>query len=201
MNLPAVFVSAQHRAPTELLDIGLEVLQKRRTSGRPLPFANMLVMGVPNVGKSTLINALRRAKMGKAGGAKTGPLPGVTRALSGFRVSQSPSAFLLDSPGVMLPRIADPDVALKLGLTGAEHWGLRCASCQSVACASLSPSVLCTNHSSGAVKDSLVGVHTMAQYLFYFIHDKFKRDEDYMRPLGLTAPAASLGTEPPPAMY
>lgn len=42
-----------------------------------------------------------------------------------------------------------------------------------------------------------MGVHTMAQYLFYFIHDKYKRDEEYMRPLGLKAPAASLGTEPP----
>lgn len=119
MNRTAVFISAQRRPPVELLDLGLEVLRSRRPSGKPLPSANLLVMGVPNVGKSTLINALRRAKMGKAGGAKTGPLPGVTRALSGFRVSVSPSAFLLDSPGVMLPRMADPDVALKLGLTGS----------------------------------------------------------------------------------
>lgn len=119
MKLPALFISASRKPPVELLDFGLDLLRQRRPSGKPLPSTNMLVIGVPNVGKSTLINALRRAKTGRSGGAKTGPLPGVTRALSGFRVSTSPSAFLLDSPGVMLPRLPDADIALKLGLTGA----------------------------------------------------------------------------------
>ena len=46
----------------------------------------------------------------------------------------------------------------------------------------------------GAVKDSLVGVYTMAQYLFFFLHDKFKRDAGYMKVFGLSTPCTSVGT-------
>jgi ribosome biogenesis GTPase A len=53
-------------------------------------------------------------------GAKTGPLPGVTRNLSGFKVSSNPLAYLVDSPGVMLTKVADLEMGLKLALTGTE---------------------------------------------------------------------------------
>ncbi|GAM18141.1 hypothetical protein SAMD00019534_013160, partial [Acytostelium subglobosum LB1] len=80
---------------------------------------NMLVIGVPNVGKSSLINAIRTAcKLTKA--AKTGALPGVTRQFSGFRVSDDPPAFLVDTPGIMIPGVQeDNERALKLALIGA----------------------------------------------------------------------------------
>ncbi len=52
--------------------------------------------------------------------AKTGPLPGVTRGVSGFKVSSDPLAFLVDTPGVMLPRIDNLEVGLKLALTGMD---------------------------------------------------------------------------------
>jgi ribosome biogenesis GTPase A len=91
----------------------------------------MLVVGMPNVGKSTIINSLRaHFKQGTvyqfedliAGGnsAVTGPLPGVTRTISGFKVSQTPPTFLLDTPGVMIPQISreDNERGLKLALTG-----------------------------------------------------------------------------------
>lgn len=45
------------------------------------PSRNLMVVGVPNVGKSSLINALRRHHMGKGGAAAVGKLPGYTRSV------------------------------------------------------------------------------------------------------------------------
>lgn len=62
----------------------------------------MLIVGIPNVGKSTIINSLRQLS-GKRKPAKTGAMPGITRAMSGFAVCDDPPIYLIDSPGVMLP--------------------------------------------------------------------------------------------------
>jgi len=75
----------------------------------------MLVIGIPNIGKSTVINSLRNAYLKKGGGAKTGKLPGVTRHVSGFTVSENPHTFLYDSPGVMLPRFGDKGNGSQIG--------------------------------------------------------------------------------------
>jgi len=79
----------------------------------------ILVVGMPNVGKSSIINSIRLS-LGRSQPAKVGPLPGVTRSLSGFKISESPSAFLLDTPGIMLPKIDKKhnERGLKLVLTG-----------------------------------------------------------------------------------
>ena len=50
--------------------------------------------------------------------AKTAPVPGVTRSMSGFKVSEDPLAFLIDTPGIMLPKVDNIEVGLKLALTG-----------------------------------------------------------------------------------
>eukprot|EP00899_Mesostigma_viride_P012525 jgi/Mesvir1/21273/Mv21672-RA.1 len=115
----ALFVSALEPASVrKLLQMVRETLRER-----PLDSHLCMVLGMPNVGKSALINALRRAApaggRGSGGVAVTGPTAGVTRAISGFKLAQSPSTYLLDTPGVMVPKVKDFDTGLKLALTGA----------------------------------------------------------------------------------
>ncbi|PRP78289.1 ribosomal biogenesis GTPase [Planoprotostelium fungivorum] len=83
---------------------------------------SMMIMGVPNVGKSTIINRMRRASgVTHKNNVKTGALPGVTRHITAFRVSEDPVGYLVDTPGIMLPRIntEDQEKGLNLILTRA----------------------------------------------------------------------------------
>lgn len=70
-----------------------------------------MVIGVPNVGKSTLINSLK----GSAA-AKTGDRPGVTKNAQWVRIH--PYLELMDSPGLLWPRLDDQDAARKLCYIG-----------------------------------------------------------------------------------
>lgn len=70
-----------------------------------------MVIGVPNVGKSTLINSLS----GTAS-AKTGDKPGVTKSNQWIRID--PYIELMDTPGLLWPRMDDQKAALKLGWLG-----------------------------------------------------------------------------------
>lgn len=71
-----------------------------------------LIFGVPNVGKSTLLNAMAGRKI-----ARTGNEPAVTRSLQRIRLNDDWT--LVDSPGMMQPRLDDQQAALLLALTGA----------------------------------------------------------------------------------
>lgn len=71
-----------------------------------------MVVGVPNVGKSTLINLIK----GKAT-IKTADRPGVTRSTQWFRVT--PYLELMDSPGLLWPKLGDPLVARRLAYIGS----------------------------------------------------------------------------------
>ncbi|KAI7833569.1 P-loop containing nucleoside triphosphate hydrolase protein [Kickxella alabastrina] len=83
------------------------------------PQFSVMVVGMPNVGKSSLINALRRVGINKGKAASTGAKPGVTRAMSSkIKVLESPVVYLLDTPGVMMPHIPDPLTAIKVALSG-----------------------------------------------------------------------------------
>ncbi len=79
--------------------------------GRPRE-ARCMILGIPNVGKSSLINRLAGAAK-----AKTADKPGVTRAKQWIKIGSNLD--LLDTPGILWPKFEDRMVGLKLAFTGA----------------------------------------------------------------------------------
>ncbi|MEW8987746.1 MAG: ribosome biogenesis GTPase YlqF [Bacillus sp. (in: firmicutes)] len=71
-----------------------------------------MIVGIPNAGKSTLINRLAKKNI-----AKTGNTPGVTKAQQWIKVGKELE--LLDTPGILWPKFDDQEVGLKLAVTGA----------------------------------------------------------------------------------
>lgn len=79
----------------------------------------LMICGMPNVGKSTLINQLRQTtpKLDKRKAlAKQTPIPCTTKKVMGIKICDDPLSYLVDSPGVMVPDIADLETGLKLGV-------------------------------------------------------------------------------------
>ena len=72
----------------------------------------VMVLGIPNVGKSTFINKVSGRKT-----AKAEDRPGVTRGKQWVPVDKTLE--LLDTPGILWPKFEDPDVGVRLGFTGA----------------------------------------------------------------------------------
>ena len=72
----------------------------------------IMIVGIPNVGKSTLINQISGRK-----GAKAENRPGVTRGKQWVAVDKD--LLLLDTPGILWPKFEDPNVGLMLAYTGA----------------------------------------------------------------------------------
>eukprot|EP00897_Mesotaenium_endlicherianum_P009144 jgi/Mesen1/8258/ME000445S07397 len=119
-----MFVSAHH--PKSVVKV-LSAVKKWLAAERANEVTLLaMVVGVPNVGKSALINGLHRLGLPplpedrkKRKKAVVGPLPGVTRSVSSFKVAEKPSLYVLDTPGVMVPRVASVEVGLKLALIDA----------------------------------------------------------------------------------
>jgi len=100
----------------------------------------IMVIGVPNVGKSSLINCIRNTVLGKKGAAHVGAVAGITRAVQNqIKVSHDPLIYVLDTPGVLSPVIKNVETGLKLAL---------CATLQ----------------------DHLVGEEVIADYLLYWFN-------------------------------
>eukprot|EP00048_Salpingoeca_helianthica_P000230 m.40124 g.40124 ORF g.40124 m.40124 type:complete len:372 (-) comp10272_c1_seq1:27-1142(-) len=102
----------------KLLDAIIDI-SERQGSRRTSPEHRVLIAGMPNVGKSSLINALRRVHLHRAKCAVTGDRPGVTRALqTEIKVSERPLVLIHDTPGVMIPRIDSDHTAMTLAAMG-----------------------------------------------------------------------------------
>ncbi|XP_061490723.1 mitochondrial ribosome-associated GTPase 1 [Rhineura floridana] len=111
----------------------------------------IMVIGVPNMGKSSIINSLRRLHLRKGKASLVGGAPGITRAvLTKIQVCERPLMFLLDTPGVLSPQIGCVETGLKLALCGA-------------------------------IRDHLVGEEVIADYLLYTLnhHQQFSYIENY----------------------
>lgn len=89
-----------------------EKLERLKKRGRIFVPIRAMIAGIPNVGKSTLINKF----VGKAM-AKTGDKPGVTRGKQWVKIKKDFE--LLDTPGILWPKFDDKAVGLKLAFTGA----------------------------------------------------------------------------------
>lgn len=87
-------------------------MKKLRDKGRRSRPARLMVVGIPNVGKSSLLNRIVGRKR-----AATGARPGITRGKQWIKVGGELE--LLDMPGILWPRIEDPSIGLKLAATGA----------------------------------------------------------------------------------
>lgn len=94
-----------------IIDVTRDVLKnldlKREQKGLNKRKYRALIIGIPNVGKSTLINRLVNKKA-----TKVGNMPGITKNLTWIRLSDDLE--LLDSPGILWPRLDNNEVALNL---------------------------------------------------------------------------------------
>ena len=84
-----------------------ELNEKRKSKGLKERKARALILGIPNVGKSTLINRL----VGKKA-TNVGNKPGITKKLEWIRINNQIE--LLDTPGILWPRLEDKNIALNL---------------------------------------------------------------------------------------
>ena len=102
-------VKAVHGAIQEACREKIERDRRRGIKNRPV---RCMVVGIPNVGKSTFINTFA----GKAC-AKTGNKPGVTKGKQWIRLKKGVE--LLDTPGILWPKFEDQNVGIRLALIGS----------------------------------------------------------------------------------
>lgn len=132
----------------------LDFAKEYALHSQTLTGTRILIVGMPNVGKSSMLNALRMAGVHRAKAASTGAQPGVTRkiAATGVKIMDRDEAagtaplYLIDTPGVFIPFVPNAEAMLKLALCGS-------------------------------VKDTIIAPTTMADYLLYHFN-KQKHGKD-----------------------
>lgn len=98
--------------PTLKTTVLKELMDKRERSGMTGAPIRLMILGIPNVGKSSLINRLAGSKR-----AKVEDRPGVTRTKQWVKLQDNTE--LLDMPGVLWPKFEDQSAAIRLAFTGA----------------------------------------------------------------------------------
>ena len=115
-GMAAIAVDCKHRKGINdfipaVRSVLKEKLERDAAKGMSRPM-RVMVVGIPNVGKSTMINQISGRK-----GAKAENRPGVTRGKQWVTVDSS--LLLLDTPGILWPKFEDPNVGMMLAYTGA----------------------------------------------------------------------------------
>ena len=95
-----------------LMELLKEKHDRLKAKGMAKIVTRVMVVGIPNCGKSTLINKLAKNNI-----AKTGDRPGVTKSKQWIKTFLDIE--LLDTPGVLWPKFEDEEIALNLAFTGA----------------------------------------------------------------------------------
>lgn len=98
--------------PTIRKTILKELMEKRQKNGMSTSSFRLMIVGIPNVGKSSLINKMAGSKR-----AKVEDRPGVTRTKQWVKLDNNTE--LLDMPGVLWPKFEDQSIAVRLAFTGA----------------------------------------------------------------------------------
>ncbi|MBF0776123.1 ribosome biogenesis GTPase YlqF [Streptococcus azizii] len=89
-----------------------EKIERQKERGIQMETLRTMIIGIPNAGKSTLMNRLAGKKI-----AVVGNRPGVTKGQQWLKSNKDLE--ILDTPGILWPKFEDEEVALKLALTGA----------------------------------------------------------------------------------
>ncbi|KAF2860698.1 P-loop containing nucleoside triphosphate hydrolase protein [Piedraia hortae CBS 480.64] len=119
-HFPSELLCCDHRSPGDVRRV-MSHIKRERTGD--LAGLRVMVVGMPNVGKSSLLNALRAQGMGRGKAARTGAQPGITRKIgTGVKIldskDRSETVYLIDTPGVFMPYVPNMEAMLRLALCG-----------------------------------------------------------------------------------
>ncbi|ERN09283.1 hypothetical protein AMTR_s00149p00069080 [Amborella trichopoda] len=109
---------------TKLLNF-IQAQVSKMNVDRSKPTATIMVVGIPNVGKSAIVNSLHQigrissTEKGKLKHTIVSPHPGETKDIGSFKIASKPNIFVLDTPGVLVPEVLNIEMCSNLALTGA----------------------------------------------------------------------------------